>query len=135
MFVEPKYPDWNYSSRLVTPPQQQHWLYNKQLLSAHCNVPRSLSAATPAPLPPTRVIVPDSGPCSIPLPHISEFSPGAQYASSSSKCISKCGSVLNYRNSLKFFILFCSRHRLYECVIIIQIYKYLVVSVNHSRKN
>lgn len=69
-----------------------------------CTVPRSVSVpahqdhgdgtkpprphSQPVSLPATtntRVIFPDSGPCSLPLPQISEFSPGTQYASSSSK--------------------------------------------------
>uniref|UniRef100_A0A1B6FQL4 Uncharacterized protein n=1 Tax=Cuerna arida TaxID=1464854 RepID=A0A1B6FQL4_9HEMI len=89
VFVEPKYRQWSYSSRLVT---SQHWFYNRHLMAMdHCNVPRSLSVPTPGPVmtrrqsSPSRVVFPDSEPCSlpIPLPHISEFSPGTQYASSS----------------------------------------------------
>lgn len=101
VFVEPKCRDWNYSSRLVP---SQHWFYNKHVMAnAHCNVPRSLSVPSPAPLPrtrqnssPSRVVFPDSGPCSLPLPlpHISEFSPGAQYASSS--VLDECGSRQMY---------------------------------------
>uniref|UniRef100_A0A1B6LAM6 Uncharacterized protein n=1 Tax=Graphocephala atropunctata TaxID=36148 RepID=A0A1B6LAM6_9HEMI len=90
VFVEPKYRQWSYSSRLVTP---QHWFYNRHLIPMDsCNVPRSLSVPTTGPVitrqsSPSRVVFPDSGsgPSSlpVPLPHISEFSPGAQYASSS----------------------------------------------------
>ncbi|XP_054282164.1 uncharacterized protein LOC128999606 [Macrosteles quadrilineatus] len=94
VFVEPKCGEWGYNSRLVRP----HWFYNSQLMGgARCSVPlpRSLSVPTPAPPParrkssPARVVCPphDSGTSSIPLPlpHISEFSPGChvQYASSS----------------------------------------------------
>lgn len=103
VYLDPKCSQWSYNSRLVTS-ECGHWFYNKHVLSAatleRCTVPRSVSVPAhqdhgdgtgprrPVSLPAaanTRVIFSDSGPCSLPLPQISEFSPGTQYASSSSK--------------------------------------------------
>lgn len=112
VFLDPKCSQWSYNSRLVTS-ECGHWFYNKHVLSAatleRCTVPRSVSVPAhqehadgvrpPRPrsqpvslpaMPNTRVIFPDSGPCSLPLPQISEFSPGTQYASSS--ILDECGS-------------------------------------------
>jgi len=99
VFVEPKCGEWGYNSRLVSTP---HWFYNSQVMGgARCNVPlpRSLSVPTPVHPParrrssPARVVCPPHDTAAaLPLPHISEFSPGAHTQYASSSMLDECGS-------------------------------------------